>query len=73
MDAVFGLGDEGGGPFGFDEDCVVGVGEGEADAGGGDVCDEYFDLPGLEPLDDLVARAVGGVAVVDGDGVPLLF
>lgn len=37
VDPVFGLGDEGGGPFRFDKNRVTGMSEGEADPGGDNV------------------------------------
>lgn len=48
VDAVFGLGDEGGCPFGFHEEGVLGAREGEADSRCGDLCDEHVYLARLK-------------------------
>ena len=66
VDAVFGLDDLGGCPFGFDEERLAGSGEGEAYSCCGDLGDEDVDVSVLEVAGDFVAFFCGGLPVVDG-------
>lgn len=66
VDAVFGLDNGCGCPFGFDEERLAGSGEGEAYSCCGDLGDEDVDVSVLEVAGDFVSFFCGGLPVVDG-------
>lgn len=64
VDAVFGLCDEGGCPFGFDEEGVLGARKGETDSRCGDLCDEHVNHARLKVGHGGVAFGFAGCPVV---------